>query len=91
MYRERAAAIFERKIADVYVEYQQRLHKAGAMDFDDLLQVTATLLRRNPDVLDHYRRRFRHILVDEYQDTNKVQNELVLALAGEPPQRLRRG
>ena len=83
VYRERAAAIFERKIGDVFVEYQQRLHKAGAMDFDDLLQVTATLLRQNPDVLDHYRRRFRHILVDEYQDTNKVQNELVLALASE--------
>ncbi|HEY2814284.1 MAG TPA: UvrD-helicase domain-containing protein [Acidimicrobiales bacterium] len=82
-YRERAGAIFERKIGDVYVEYQSRLHKAGAMDFDDLLQVTATLLRQHPDVLDHYRRRFRHILVDEYQDTNKVQNELVLALAGE--------
>src|SRR3954447_13579839 len=82
VYRERAGAIFERKIGEVYVEYQQRLHKAGAMDFDDLLQVTATLLRRHPDVLDHYRRRFRHILVDEYQDTNKVQNELVLALAG---------
>src|SRR3954453_12349178 len=83
VYRERAGAIFERKIGDVYVEYQQRIHKAGAMDFDDLLQVTATLLRRHPDVLDHYRRRFRHILVDEYQDTNKVQNELVLALAGQ--------
>ncbi len=83
VYRERAGAIFERKIGDVYVEYQQRLHKAGAMDFDDLLQVAATLLRQHPDVLDHYRRRFRHILVDEYQDTNKVQNELVLALAGE--------
>jgi DNA helicase-2/ATP-dependent DNA helicase PcrA len=83
VYRERAAAIFERKIGDIYVEYQQRLHKAGAMDFDDLLQVTATLLRQNQDVLDHYRRRFRHILVDEYQDTNKVQNEIVLALASE--------
>ncbi len=83
VYRERASAIFERKIGDVYVEYQQRLHKAGAMDFDDLLLVTATLLRQHRDVLEHYRRRFRHILVDEYQDTNRVQNELVLALAGE--------
>jgi len=82
-YRERAGAIFERKIGDIFVEYQQRLKKAGAMDFDDLLQVTATLLRRNAEVLEHYRRRFKHILVDEYQDTNKVQNELVLALAGD--------
>ena len=76
-------AIFERKIADVYVEYQQRLRKAGAMDFDDLLMVTAQLFREHPDVLEHYRRRFKHILVDEYQDTNKVQNELVIQLAGE--------
>ena len=82
-YRERAGAIFERKIADVYVEYQQRLRKAGAMDFDDLLMVTATLFREHPDVLEHYRRRFKHVLVDEYQDTNKVQNELVIQLAGE--------
>ena len=82
-YRERAGAIFERKIGDIFVEYQQRLRKAGAMDFDDLLQVTALLFRSHPEVLDHYRHRFCHILVDEYQDTNKVQNELVLALAGE--------
>src|SRR3954467_3803018 len=81
-FRERAGAIFERKIADVYVEYQHRLRKAGAMDFDDLLMVTATLFRQEPEVLEHYRRRFRHVLVDEYQDTNKVQNELVLQLAG---------
>ena len=81
VFRERAGAIFERKIADVYVEYQQRLRKAGAMDFDDLLMLTATLFREHPDVLDHYRRRFKHVLVDEYQDTNTVQNELVIQLA----------
>src|SRR6195256_3078766 len=80
-FRERAGAIFERKIADVYVEYQARLRKAGAMDFDDLLMVTGQLFREQPDVLDHYRRRFKHILVDEYQDTNTVQNELVIQLA----------
>ena len=81
-YRERAQVIFERKIADVYAEYQARLLKAGAMDFDDLLRNTVELLRTEPEVLEHYRRRFRHVLVDEYQDTNKVQNELVLQLAG---------
>ena len=91
VYRERAAAIFERKIGDVYVEYQQRLHKAGAMDFDDLLLVTATLLRQHSDVLEHYRRRFRHILVDEYQDTNRVQNELVARAGKRASQHLRRG
>src|SRR4051812_2908987 len=79
-FRERAGAIFERKIADVYVEYQHRLRKAGAMDFDDLLMVTATLFRQQPEVLEHYRRRFKHVLVDEYQDTNTVQNELVIQL-----------
>jgi DNA helicase-2/ATP-dependent DNA helicase PcrA len=81
-YTDRAGVIFERKIADVYREYQARLHKAGAMDFDDLLAVTARLFREVPDVLEHYRARFKHVLVDEYQDTNRVQNELVLQLAG---------
>ena len=82
-YAERAKVIFERRIADVYREYQSRLHKAGAMDFDDLLSVTVELLRAEPEVLAHYQRRFRHVLVDEYQDTNPVQNDLVLALAAE--------
>jgi DNA helicase-2/ATP-dependent DNA helicase PcrA len=82
-YAERAANIFERKIADVYVEYQARLLKAGAMDFDDLLVNAVELLRRHPEVLEHYRRRFRHVLVDEYQDTNRVQNDLVLLLTQE--------
>ncbi|MEY2570926.1 MAG: ATP-dependent helicase UvrD/PcrA, partial [Acidimicrobiaceae bacterium] len=80
-YRERAQVIFERKIADVYVEYQQRLQRAGAMDFDDLLTQTVRLFREHPDVLLHYQSRFKHVLVDEYQDTNTVQNELVVQLA----------
>ena len=78
----RAQNIFDRKHADVYREYQDRLHKAGAMDFDDLLVNTVRLLRAHPDVLEHYRQRFEHILVDEYQDTNQAQNEIVLLLAG---------
>ncbi|MCB1249086.1 MAG: UvrD-helicase domain-containing protein, partial [Acidimicrobiales bacterium] len=82
-FAERASMIFERKIADVYREYQARLLKAGAMDFDDLLGVTVELFQKHPDVLAHYQRRFRHVLVDEYQDTNAVQNELVLLLAAE--------
>ena len=81
-YAERAEVIFERKIADVYREYQARLRKAGAMDFDDLLRNTVELLRTEPEVLEHYRSRFQHVLVDEYQDTNRAQNELVLLLAG---------
>jgi DNA helicase II / ATP-dependent DNA helicase PcrA len=82
-FAERAGPTFERKVADVYREYQARLLRAGAMDFDDLLMVTATLFRQQADVLEHYRNRFKHVLVDEYQDTNKVQNELVLQLAHE--------
>jgi len=79
-YTERAKVIYERKIADVYREYQARLRKAGAMDFDDLLSVTVELFRTHPEVLEHYRKRFRYVLVDEYQDTNAVQNDLVLLL-----------
>src|SRR3954452_2975591 len=80
-YAARAGSIFERKIADIYREYQARLEKAGAMDFDDLLTVTVRLFQTCPDVLAHYQERFEHILVDEYQDTNRAQNEIVLLLA----------
>ncbi len=82
-YKDRAANIFERRIGEVYGEYQERLRRAGAMDFDDLLGATVGLFQRESDVLDRYRRRFEHILVDEYQDTNRVQNELVLMLGKE--------
>ncbi len=77
-----AANIFDRKHAEIYREYQSRLQKAGAMDFDDLLVNTVRLLRDHPDVLEHYRHRFQYLLVDEYQDTNQAQNEIVLLLAG---------
>jgi DNA helicase-2/ATP-dependent DNA helicase PcrA len=80
-YAERAQVIYERKIADVYTEYQARLLKAGAMDYVDLLGNAVLLLQRCPDLLEHYQRRFKHVMVDEYQDTNTVQNELVLLLA----------
>ena len=80
---DRAANIFDRKIAETYVEYQRRLRIAGAMDFDDLLTVTVELFNKYPDVLDHYQQRFQHVLVDEYQDTNPAQNDIVLKLADE--------
>ncbi|MST31796.1 AAA family ATPase, partial [Acidimicrobiaceae bacterium USS-CC1] len=80
-YRAQAAGIHERRIAEVYREYQSRLLAASAMDFDDLLTVTVTLLESFPEVLTHYQQRFRHVLVDEYQDTNAAQNRLVLLLA----------
>ncbi|HUF98197.1 MAG TPA: DNA helicase PcrA [Ilumatobacter sp.] len=80
---QRAENIFDRKHAEVYTEYQARLQRAGAMDFDDLLLNVVRLFREHPDVLNHYRQRFTHILVDEYQDTNQAQNEIVLQLAAE--------
>ncbi len=82
-FTEQAEQIFQRKIGEVYVEYQKRLLQAGAMDFDDLLMRTAQLFREHPDVLASWRHRFGHVLVDEYQDTNPVQNDLVLQLAQE--------
>ena len=77
---------FTRKHAEVYADYQARLAKAGAMDFDDLLMKTVQLFREHPDVLAHYQQRFQHVLVDEYQDTNMAQNELALSLAAESGQ-----
>ncbi|MET0904129.1 MAG: UvrD-helicase domain-containing protein, partial [Acidimicrobiales bacterium] len=82
-YAEAAQVIYERKIGDIFREYQARLQRAGAMDFDDLLTKAVELLHTQPDLLAHYQRRFKHVLVDEYQDTNVVQNDLVLALAKE--------
>jgi DNA helicase-2/ATP-dependent DNA helicase PcrA len=82
-FEDQASVITERRIAEVYSEYQARLRAAGAMDFDDLLGVTVELFRVHPEVLHHYRQRFRHVLVDEYQDTNPVQNDLVMLLSEE--------
>ncbi len=80
-YAAQARTIYDRRIAEVYREYQSRLLAASAMDFDDLLLVTVNLLQSSEEVRGYYQERFRHLLVDEYQDTNKAQNELVLMLA----------
>jgi DNA helicase-2/ATP-dependent DNA helicase PcrA len=69
--------------ARIYAEYQQRMRRANTVDFDDLLVHVVSLLTDHPDVLEHYRARFTQILVDEYQDTNRVQNELVMLLCAE--------
>ena len=71
-----------RQLTGAYYKYQQALEKANAMDFDDILRLTVRLFRVAPDVLDHYQRRFRYILVDEYQDTNPIQYQMVSLLAG---------
>ena len=78
-----ASTPLDRKHADIYREYQLRLLKAGAMDFDDLLTNVVLLFRQHPDVLAEYQRRFQYILIDEYQDTNTAQNEMVMLLGAE--------
>ncbi len=76
----RARTAREKVLAEAYAEYQRRLHAAGAMDFDDLIMVTVNIFQALPEVAAEYRRRFRHVLVDEYQDTNHAQYVLVREL-----------
>ena len=71
------------KVSHIYAEYRKELLKANAMDFDDLLLEAVRLLKAAPEVRDYYNRRFHHVLVDEYQDTNRPQYELMRLLAGE--------
>ena len=73
---------FDKVVAEIYREYQIRLTRANAFDFDDLIGTTVALLQLFPEVANHYRRRFRHILVDEYQDTNHAQYMLIKELVG---------
>ena len=80
---ERAEDDKQTIVAQVYQGYQERLKAASALDFDDLIMQTVHLLQRFPAVAEHYRRRFRHVLVDEYQDTNHAQYLLVKALVGD--------
>ncbi len=75
----------EQTLAEAYTRYQARLRDANAMDFDDLIMTTVNLLQAFPDVAEHYRQRFRHVLVDEYQDTNHAQYVLVRELVGPGP------
>lgn len=78
----RATNDLERRVAEVYTVYQRRLGESNSLDFDDLIMRTVELLQTFPDVAEHYRRRFRHVLVDEYQDTNHAQYTLVRELVG---------
>ena len=71
-----------RIVAEVFAEYQRRLRTANAFDFDDLIGETVAVLQSYPQIAEYYRRRFRHILVDEYQDTNHAQYVLVRELVG---------
>ncbi len=75
---------FAAAVAEVYKGYTQRLRQANAMDFDDLIAQTVYMFRAFPGVAEYYRRRFRHVLVDEYQDTNHAQYALVREMVGDP-------
>nr|MBA2769493.1 DNA helicase PcrA [Sporichthyaceae bacterium] len=79
----RAQTHIEQTLAEAYALYQRRLRQANALDFDDLIMTTVNVLQVFPDVAEHYRRRFRHVLVDEYQDTNHAQYVLVRELVGD--------
>ncbi|MGA5756730.1 DNA helicase PcrA [Nonomuraea bangladeshensis] len=81
---ERAGSHLEKTLAQAYKSYQLKLTEAGAMDFDDIIMNTVTLFQLFPDVAEHYRMRFRHVLVDEYQDTNHAQYILIRELVGHP-------
>ena len=82
--RDRAGAGRDRRsrsaTPQAYREYQRRLTAANALDFDDLIMTTVHLLQAFPDLREQYRRRFRHVLVDEYQDTNHAQYALIREL-----------
>jgi DNA helicase-2/ATP-dependent DNA helicase PcrA len=82
-YREQVGSFFEQTAADAYELYEKRIHEMNAVDFDDLLFRTVNVLELFPDVLERYRRTFRWLLVDEYQDTNHAQYRLLQLLAGE--------
>jgi DNA helicase-2/ATP-dependent DNA helicase PcrA len=81
----------EQVLAEAYTAYQRRLRQANAMDFDDLIMTTVQMFQVFPDVAEHYRRRFRHVLVDEYQDTNHAQYQLVRELVGSADTRTEHG
>ncbi len=85
-FKSRASNNIEEVLAEAYALYQRRLREANALDFDDLIMTTVHILQAFPDAAEHYRRRFRHVLVDEYQDTNHAQYALVRELVGGPGQ-----
>ncbi|WP_297590447.1 DNA helicase PcrA [uncultured Corynebacterium sp.] len=76
---------FETTVAKVFAEYQRRLRQSNALDFDDLVGEVVRIFKEHPQVTEYYRRRFRHVLVDEYQDTNHAQYELIHTLVGTGP------
>jgi DNA helicase-2/ATP-dependent DNA helicase PcrA len=82
IYSDFAADPWQRTVAEVYAEYQRRLIENSAMDFDDLIMRTIEVFDRYPDALQRYQENFKHVLVDEFQDTNFAQARLATLLAG---------
>ncbi len=82
-YAQMVGSFFEQTVADVYRSYERELHRMNAMDFDDLLVRAVNVLELFPEVRERYANGFRHVLVDEYQDTNHVQYRWLQLLAGE--------
>ena len=82
-FSKRANDYFEKAVAEVYQMYQEKLFKANALDFDDLLLFTVDILNMYPEVRKRYQEKFKYILVDEFQDTNVAQNEIILLLSKE--------
>src|SRR5207244_916168 len=82
-YRQLVGSYFEQTVADVFEVYERDLHRMNAMDFDDLLVRTVNVLELFPEVRARYAASFRHVMVDEYQDTNHAQYRLLQLLAGE--------
>ncbi len=80
-YEKTAAGFYAQTISKIYTEYQRRLRRNNALDFDDLIMVTIQLFERVPEILEFYQRKFQYIHVDEYQDTNRAQYMLVKSLA----------
>ena len=85
-YRQLVGSFFEQTVADVYELYERELHRMNAMDFDDLLVRTVNVLELFPEVRARYAAAFRHVLVDEYQDTNHAQYRLAAAAGRRAPQ-----
>ena len=80
-YEKTSGGYFEQTVSEIYKEYQKRLRKNNALDFDDLIMMTIQLFQRVPEVLEYYQRKFQYIHVDEYQDTNRAQYMLVKLMA----------
>jgi DNA helicase-2/ATP-dependent DNA helicase PcrA len=82
-YASRVASFYDQTVADVYSQYQTRLHNANAVDFDDMLMLTVEVLQRFPEARAKWAKAFRYVMVDEYQDTNHAQYVLLKLLAGD--------